>query len=80
MNVSRRIFLAEVREQPAALLTLLEQLDAFVAAGRACAERKPTAVRLESMPDQYDERIEGSWRDWGRFRAVVHRDVREALS
>src|SRR5213075_124973 len=46
MNVSRRIFLAEVREQPAALLTLLEQLDAFVAAGRACAERAPTALRL----------------------------------
>ncbi|TML51888.1 MAG: SIS domain-containing protein [Actinobacteria bacterium] len=46
MNVSRRIFLAEVREQPAALLTLLEQLDVFVAAGRACAARKPSAVRL----------------------------------
>ena len=46
MNASRRIFLAEVREQPAALLTLLEHLDAFVEVGRACAERKPTVVRL----------------------------------
>ena len=41
---------------------------------------EPTAARLESMADRYDERIEGSWRDWGRFRAVVHRAVREALS
>jgi glucosamine--fructose-6-phosphate aminotransferase (isomerizing) len=46
MNASKRIFLAEVREQPAALLTLLEHLDVFVDVGRACAERKPTAVRL----------------------------------
>ena len=46
MTASRRIFLAEVREQPAALLTLLEHLDAFVEVGRACAERKPTTVRL----------------------------------
>ncbi len=46
MNASQHHFLAEVREQPAALLTLLEHLDDFVKAGRACAERKPTAVRL----------------------------------
>jgi glucosamine--fructose-6-phosphate aminotransferase (isomerizing) len=46
VNASKRIFLAEVREQPAALLTLLEHLDAFVEVGRACAERKPAAVRL----------------------------------
>jgi glutamine---fructose-6-phosphate transaminase (isomerizing) len=46
MNVSQRIFLAEVREQPAALLSLLEHVDAFVGAARACAERKPAAVRL----------------------------------
>ena len=46
MNASKRIFLAEVREQPAALLTLLEHLDAFVEVGRVCAERKPSAVRL----------------------------------
>jgi glutamine---fructose-6-phosphate transaminase (isomerizing) len=46
VNASKRIFLAEVREQPAALVTLLEHLDAFVEVGRACAERKPAAVRL----------------------------------
>jgi glutamine---fructose-6-phosphate transaminase (isomerizing) len=46
MNASKRIFLAEVREQPAALLSLLEHLDAFISVGRACAERKPTALRL----------------------------------
>jgi glucosamine--fructose-6-phosphate aminotransferase (isomerizing) len=46
VNASKRIFLAEVREQPAALLTLLEHLDAFVEVGRVCAERKPSAVRL----------------------------------
>ncbi|HKD31958.1 MAG TPA: SIS domain-containing protein [Gaiellaceae bacterium] len=46
MNPSKRIFLAEVREQPAALLTLLEHLGVFVAAGRACAERRPNVVRL----------------------------------
>jgi glucosamine--fructose-6-phosphate aminotransferase (isomerizing) len=46
MNASERHFLAEVREQPAALLSLLERLDDFAAVGRACAERKPAAVRL----------------------------------
>ena len=46
MNASERHFLAEVREQPAALLALLEHLDDFVAVGRACAERSPTALRL----------------------------------
>jgi glucosamine--fructose-6-phosphate aminotransferase (isomerizing) len=43
---SERHFLAEVREQPAALLSLLERVDDFVAVGRACAERSPTALRL----------------------------------
>jgi glucosamine--fructose-6-phosphate aminotransferase (isomerizing) len=46
MNASQHHFLAEVREQPAALLTLLEHVEDFVAVGQACAERKHTAVRL----------------------------------
>jgi glutamine---fructose-6-phosphate transaminase (isomerizing) len=46
VNASKRIFLAEVREQPAALLTLLEHVEDFVDVGQACAERKPAAVRL----------------------------------
>ena len=46
MNASQRHFLGEVREQPAALLSLLEHVDEFAAAGRACAERDPAALRL----------------------------------
>ncbi len=41
-----RHFLAEIHEQPAALLALLERLDEFTAVGRACAERPPSALRL----------------------------------
>ena len=37
------------------------------------------ARRLETLPEGYDPRIRGSWRDWGRFRAVIHRLVRDAL-
>jgi hypothetical protein len=31
------------------------------------------------MPDVYHPEVGGSWRDWGRFRAVVHRVVYELL-
>ena len=41
-----RHFLAEIREQPAALLALLERLDDYIAAGCACAARSPSALRL----------------------------------
>ena len=41
-----RHFLSEIREQPAALLALLERLDDYVAASRACAARSPSALRL----------------------------------
>jgi len=41
-----RHFLAEIHEQPAALLALLERLDDYVAVGRACAARSPSALRL----------------------------------
>lgn len=37
------------------------------------------AERLESLTDS-DRGLVGSWRDWGRFRAVVHRAVHEALT
>jgi glucosamine--fructose-6-phosphate aminotransferase (isomerizing) len=40
------LFLSEVREQPAALLRLLEHEAEFEAISRALAERAPTAVRL----------------------------------
>jgi glucosamine--fructose-6-phosphate aminotransferase (isomerizing) len=41
-----RHFLAEIHEQPAALLALLERLDDYVTVGRACATRSPSALRL----------------------------------
>ncbi|OLC52325.1 MAG: hypothetical protein AUH85_17420 [Chloroflexi bacterium 13_1_40CM_4_68_4] len=37
------------------------------------------ARNLESLPDRHEPQIKGSWRDWGRFRAIVHRVVHEAL-
>lgn len=37
------------------------------------------AERLESLGDEGRGSV-GSWGDWGRFRAVVHRAVHEALS
>ena len=46
MNTHGRIFLAEIHEQPGAIRSLLGNLDSFLAAGRACAERSPAAVRL----------------------------------
>lgn len=38
------------------------------------------AGALEAAPDHYDAEINGRWRDWGCFRAVVHRVVYEALA
>jgi 8-oxo-dGTP pyrophosphatase MutT (NUDIX family) len=46
----------------------------------AVAELPAVAAALEQAPDERHPDIEGSWRDWGRFRAVVHRVVYEALS
>jgi 8-oxo-dGTP pyrophosphatase MutT (NUDIX family) len=45
----------------------------------ALAELPGIADALERVPDSFDPEIEGIWRDWGRFRAVVHRVVYEAL-
>jgi ADP-ribose pyrophosphatase YjhB (NUDIX family) len=38
------------------------------------------ATTLEQVADGYDAEIQGQWRDWGRFRAVVHRVVYDALT
>ena len=46
MSGPERRFLAEIHEQPAALEALLGHLDEFEAAGRACAERAPSVLRL----------------------------------
>jgi NAD+ diphosphatase len=45
----------------------------------AVAELPALAETLEHLPDTSDDEIDGSWRDWGRFRAVVHRAVYAAL-
>ena len=43
------------------------------------AELPRVAETLESLPENERGSV-GSWRDWGKFRAVVHRAVHEALS
>jgi 8-oxo-dGTP pyrophosphatase MutT (NUDIX family) len=45
----------------------------------AVAELPSLAEALEHAPDTFDPEIEGSWRDWGHFRAVSHRVVYDAL-
>jgi 8-oxo-dGTP pyrophosphatase MutT (NUDIX family) len=46
----------------------------------AVADLPALAETLENVPDMRDEEIDGSWRDWGRFRAVAHRVVYAALT
>ena len=43
------------------------------------AELPALATHLEATEDRIDPEIGGSWRDWGYFRAVVHRVVAEQL-
>ncbi|HEU5229674.1 MAG TPA: NUDIX hydrolase [Ktedonobacteraceae bacterium] len=35
---------------------------------------------LTQLDASYSEEVRGSWRDWGEFRAVIHRLVYEALT
>jgi len=42
-------------------------------------ELKMVAATLDSIPSQNDQEIEGNWSDWGKFRAIIHRLVGEAL-
>ena len=37
------------------------------------------AQYLERLSDTYSREIDGTWQDWGQFRAVIHRLVGEAL-
>lgn len=37
------------------------------------------AEHLEQQSNAYDQKIDGYWSEWGRFRAVIHRFVLEAL-
>jgi ADP-ribose pyrophosphatase YjhB (NUDIX family) len=55
-----------------------EQLGAFYEV--ALDELPALAERLAHVPDGFHPEIHGSWQDWGRFRAVVHRVVHAALS
>jgi NAD+ diphosphatase len=54
-----------------------EQIEAFSEV--TVADLGHLADQLEAIDDQTDEHINGSWRSWGRFRAVVHRVVAEQL-
>ncbi|HNP88685.1 MAG TPA: NUDIX hydrolase [Kouleothrix sp.] len=45
----------------------------------APAELPAQADALARLPDQTDAEIGGSWRDWGRFRAIAHHVVYAAL-
>jgi NAD+ diphosphatase len=44
------------------------------------AELPALAATLNNISAGFDREIGGSWSDWGRFRAVVHRVVHAALS
>jgi hypothetical protein len=55
-----------------------ERIEAFQEL--AVADLPNLAETLEHVPDTRDEEIDGSWRDWGRFRAVAHRVIYAALT
>jgi len=43
------------------------------------SELRAVADRLERLTSAPSDRIGGDWADWGKFRAVVHRVVADAL-
>lgn len=55
-----------------------EQVGAFREV--ATAELPALAEVLENVADGFHPDVAGSWRDWGRFRAVTHRAVHQALA
>ncbi len=44
------------------------------------AELPAIADHLDQLPDAYDEILADNWQVWGRFRAVIHRVVWDALN
>jgi NAD+ diphosphatase len=60
-----------------AVQDLAEQHGAFHEA--AIDDLPALAETLERVPDGFHPEIDGSWRDWGHFRAIVHRVVYDAL-
>jgi NAD+ diphosphatase len=55
-----------------------ERIEAF--RELAVTDLPALAETLEQVPDTRDDEIDGSWRDWGRFRAVAHRVIYAALA
>lgn len=55
-----------------------EQVDDFRSV--SVDELPNMADRLARLGQEFDPEIHGRWRDWGRFRAVIHRLVYEALT
>lgn len=54
-----------------------ERLEAF---GFAPPQELPQiAANLEQLSATHDRAIGGTWRSWGRFRAVIHREVARVL-
>ena len=94
LQAAIRRFLAVIEYQPYAFATfafLLDERDGElgsrdpherIGAFREIdvSELPALAATLETAPDQFDDEIGGNWRDWGRFRAVLHRVVYEVLT
>jgi ADP-ribose pyrophosphatase YjhB (NUDIX family) len=54
-----------------------EQIEEYIEV--APSELRAVADRLERLRSAPSDRIGGDWADWGKFRAVVHRVVADAL-
>jgi 8-oxo-dGTP pyrophosphatase MutT (NUDIX family) len=71
------VFLLDERDGVLAASDPEEQIEAF--AEVAICDLLPMAKQLEAIADEENATIHGNWRSWGRFRAVAHRAVAEAL-
>lgn len=68
--------LDEVTGTPAAV-DASEQVEEFRWVG--VGELPRIAEMLERLRDEYSPDLESTWRDWGRFRAVIHRVVWDVM-
>lgn len=71
-------FLLEERGGTLGAIDEDERVEGFGAV--APADLPAMAERLAALPNTRHPEVEGSWRDWGVFRAVIHRVVYEALA
>ena len=69
-------FLLPCSDETPSPLDLSERISGFRRV--PLSELSQVAETLESRPDRHTEGF-GAWRDWGAFRAVVHRVVAHAL-